>query len=381
MAEPLRVLLVEDSADDALLVLRELRRAGYEVAAERIETAAALELALGREWDIVIADYSLPGFDALEALRLVRASGQDVPFIIVSGTIGEETAVAAMRAGAHDYLMKNNLARLAPAVERELREAGARRERRAMEELARRSDRLAGLGTLAAGLAHELNNPIGIISSRIELMLMEAGDQVPPAFREDLEVLHRHTARVARIAHGLLSLARQSSGERRPVDLNAVVQEVMLLIGKQLGRQGIDLRLDLGEVPPILGDADALAQIVLNLVTNARDAMSGGGTIAVATRPAVTGNEPGVELTIADTGPGIAAEHLPRVFDPFFTTKPAGTGLGLAITAGIVRDHGATIEVRSAPGEGTTFTLTFSAPRAGGWGGPVADERPGFAGA
>jgi len=141
MNKPLKVLIVEDSEDDALLVIRELRHGGYAPDFEIVETAEAMRSALGnRTWDLVISDYSLPAFNALAALNLVIESGLDLPFIIVSGTIGEETAVAAMRAGAHDYLMKGNLARLSAAVERELREAGLRREYSKAEEALRESE-------------------------------------------------------------------------------------------------------------------------------------------------------------------------------------------------------------------------------------------------
>ncbi|MCL4294640.1 MAG: PAS domain S-box protein [Anaerolineae bacterium] len=141
MSRPLRVLIVEDSEDDTLLLLRELRRGGYDPTYERVETAEAMRAALaGQSWEIVIADYSLPHFSAPAALALLQASGLDLPFIIVSGTVGEETAVAAMKAGAHDYLMKGQLARLVPAIERELREAEGRRERRRAEEALRASE-------------------------------------------------------------------------------------------------------------------------------------------------------------------------------------------------------------------------------------------------
>src|SRR5918999_5693163 len=136
MGVPLKVLLVEDSEDDALLLLRELRRGGYEPLCERVDTAAGMEAALDeRAWDLVIAHHSMPAFSSSAALELLRRLGfVDVPFIIVSGRIGEDAAVAAMKAGAHDYIMKGNLARLNTAIERELREAESRRERRRAEE-------------------------------------------------------------------------------------------------------------------------------------------------------------------------------------------------------------------------------------------------------
>jgi PAS domain S-box-containing protein len=135
MASPLRLLIIEDCEDDALLAVRELRLAGYDVRFERVETAAAMAAALNREsWDLVIADYSLPQFSGTAALELLKSTGLDIPFIIISGSIGEDSAVAVMKSGAHDYMMKGNVKRLVPSVERELRDAEVRRQRRAAEE-------------------------------------------------------------------------------------------------------------------------------------------------------------------------------------------------------------------------------------------------------
>src|ERR671914_2572866 len=142
MSVALKVLLVEDSEDDALLLVRMFRRGGYDPAWERVDTAAAMEAALdGHSWDLVISDHSMPAFSSAAALGLLRRKGfVDLPFIIVSGQIGEDAAVAAMKAGAHDYLMKDNLARLNTAIERELREAQSRRERRKAEEERRKAE-------------------------------------------------------------------------------------------------------------------------------------------------------------------------------------------------------------------------------------------------
>src|ERR1700742_116945 len=134
MPQRLNILLVEDSAADAELVVRELQRGGAEPVVQRVETASAFNTALAADgWDLIIADYHLPAFGALEALQLLQERGDDLPFIIVSGAIGEEVAVAAMKSGAHDYILKNSLARLVPAVERELRDVRVRRERREAE--------------------------------------------------------------------------------------------------------------------------------------------------------------------------------------------------------------------------------------------------------
>src|SRR5205807_538241 len=141
MSRRLRILIVDDSEDDTQLLLHQLRRGGYDPMHERVDSAATMEQALARQqWDMVIADYGIPNFNSMAALALLKERGHDLPFIIVSGTIKEETAVANMKAGAHDYLLKGNLKRLIPAIERELREAESRRKRRKAEEALRESE-------------------------------------------------------------------------------------------------------------------------------------------------------------------------------------------------------------------------------------------------
>jgi PAS domain S-box-containing protein len=233
-------------------------------------------------------------------------------------------------------------------------------ERLAVERAARQAERLAALGTMAAGIAHEINNPVGIMSSRIELMLMEAQErQLPEDLAEDLRVLHRNALRVVRITQSLLSFARESPADRQPVDLNRCVEDTLLLIDRQIGKGGVRVvtRLDPTR-PVVLGHANALEQVVLNLVTNAREAVGAEGEISIES--GFMPERPGwVRLKVSDTGPGIPPDVLPRVFEPFFTTKEQGTGLGLSVTYGIIRDHHGTIDVQSDPDRGTTFMLTF----------------------
>src|SRR4029450_4503415 len=232
--------------------------------------------------------------------------------------------------------------------------------RQAMERAARQAERLSALGRLSAGIAHEVNNPIGIISSRIEIMLLDAEAQpLPGTVMEDLKVLHRHAQRVARIAHGLLSFARVSAIEQVPVDLNQVVEETLLLMEKDLVKRGIAIRRSLAaNLPTVQGDSSALQQVMMNLLSNAGDALGSGGALSLETRP-VSGDEGAIRLTVHDTGPGMSPEILPKIFDPFYTTKSDGTGLGLSISYSIVREHKGTIDVESLPGKGTIFVLTF----------------------
>src|SRR6185312_8514438 len=169
--KPLRVLLIEDDANDAELICLALQRGGYRALVRRVETAAELRAALAEQaWDVILSDYTLPTFSGPEAHRIVREVGCDLPFLIVSGTVGEEVAVDAMRAGVHDFLLKGHLGRLVAAIERELREAEIRIERRRMKDQLLISERMASIGTLAAGIVHEINNPLSVMSGNLEVL-------------------------------------------------------------------------------------------------------------------------------------------------------------------------------------------------------------------
>jgi PAS domain S-box-containing protein len=232
-------------------------------------------------------------------------------------------------------------------------------ERTQLEEQLRISEKMASLGLLAAGVAHEVNTPLTGISSYTQMLLEQSDPQDPRT--AVLEKIEKQTFRAARIVNGLLHLSRSNAGdasERTRVDLNAVVGDVMSLLEHQFQKGSVKIRRELadGQVP-VVGFEFKLQQVFLNLFLNARDAMPSGGWLTIATR--VEGDEAIAE--VSDTGGGIPPEHLDRIYDPFFTTKPIGhgTGLGLSITYGIVREHEASIHCESAPGQGTRFTLRF----------------------
>ena len=232
-------------------------------------------------------------------------------------------------------------------------------ERTQLEEQLRISEKMASLGLLAAGVAHEVNTPLTGISSYTQMLLEQADPQDPRT--AVLEKIEKQTFRAARIVNGLLHLSRSNAGdasERTRVDVNAVIGDVLSLLEHQFQKGSVKIRRELtpGEVR-VVGFEFKLQQVFLNLFLNARDAMPSGGWLTISTR--VEGDEAVAE--VSDTGAGIEAEHLDRIYDPFFTTKPIGhgTGLGLSITYGIVREHDASIQCQSAPGQGTRFTLRF----------------------
>jgi signal transduction histidine kinase len=220
------------------------------------------------------------------------------------------------------------------------------------------SEKMASIGTLAAGVAHEVNTPLTGISSFTQ-MLLENADPADPKTAL-LEKIERQTFRAAKIVNGLLNLSRpgMSGEERRQVDLNVVVNDVFSLLEHQFAAAKVKVRRDLSPVAAsVVGIEHKLQQVFLNLFLNARDAMPRGGWLSVTTR--VDGSR--VVAEVADTGSGIPAEHLARIYDPFFTTKAIGrgTGLGLSIAYGIVHEHEGTIGCESSVGQGTRFTLTM----------------------
>ncbi len=232
-------------------------------------------------------------------------------------------------------------------------------ERAELEEQLRISEKMASLGLLAAGVAHEVNTPLTGISSYTQMLLEGAdpGDPRTPL----LEKIEKQTFRAARIVNGLLTLSRPNAAEaaeRTPVDLNRVIGDVLSLLEHQFDKGRIKIRRELATGPVVIeGYEFKLQQVFLNLLLNARDAMPSGGWLTIATR--LDHGEAVVE--VSDTGSGIPADHLARIYDPFFTTKATGqgTGLGLSITYGIVREHAGTIHCDSAPGQGTRFSLRF----------------------
>lgn len=498
MSERLRVLIVEDSEDDADLVLREISRS-FEVVHLRVETAEAMREALAQHpWDVILSDYSMPEFSALAALAMLHELNLDLPFIIVSGTIGEETAVEALKAGAHDFMAKNRLARLVPAIERELAEARVRREHRRAQEALRESElkyrrivettqegiwvidaenrttyvnrrmaellgstadaliggslfdfideewtpvalrnverrrqgiaerhefkfrrhddsefwasisanpindesgrylgtlamvtdtteqrklqeqlliseRMASVGMLAAGVAHEINNPLTTVLGNLDLAGRDVADVVERVgdfgplrdLQNELHDAREAADRVRDIVRDLRVFSRTEEDKRGAVDVQRVLESALRMAWNEI-RHRARLVKNYGQVPLVDANDSRLGQVFLNLLVNAAQAIPEGradtNEIRVSTRVSDDGR---ILVEIRDTGSGISPDVMRRLFTPFLTTKPigVGTGLGLSICHRIVTALGGEITVDSAPGKGSVFRISLPPAR------------------
>ena len=366
----LRILHVEDSVDDSDIVRRILRGDGIDCEIERRETRAEfIETLRFRNYDLILADCTLPGFSGLHALALAHEYAPETPFIFVSGTIGEEIAIESLRNGATDYVLKNQLSRLPAAVRRSIQEVEQRERNREMEKRLQRAQNLESVGTLAGGIAHDFNNILTIIKGHASLLKREC--EVPERVREISAIIDRAAVRGSDLVRQMLAFARKSGGIFTMADFNNMVRESAEMMRAPLGpRIGLELALDEG-LPLILVDTGQIERIIINLITNARDALPSGGRIVVSTgRVTDSATVPCLEalpmreyayLQVTDDGAGMTEETRSRIFEPFFTTKAKGkgTGLGMPVVYGVMQMHNGAIEVTSAPGQGTTVELYF----------------------
>jgi two-component system, NtrC family, sensor kinase len=233
-------------------------------------------------------------------------------------------------------------------------------QRERMEEQMSQTEKLTSLGLLAAGVAHEVNTPLAVISNYIQMLAKQMPDADPR--QSIIEKIVKQTFRASEIVNNLLNFSRTGAGESVDIDVNRVVEETLSLVSHPLKTSQIQVVKHLGEtLPAVRGSANKLQQVFLNLFLNARDAMPGGGLLEVRTGA----HNGSVEIEVVDTGAGIPREHIHRIFDPFFTTKASGrgTGLGLSVSYGIIKEHSGKIDVRSTPGKGTSFHVEFPAVR------------------
>ncbi|HWP93224.1 MAG TPA: response regulator [Thermodesulfobacteriota bacterium] len=493
MKKELRILILEDNPSDAELVLRELRKGNLAFTSKQVDTKETFLKELSEFTpDLILSDYSLPSFDGLSALKIVKESYTELPFIFVTGSLGEERAIETLKSGATDYVLKDRLSRLTPSVLRALQEAEERKHlKRAEEQILQQADllniatdaiivldiehqvlfwnkgaeriygwkteetegkniselrltsapteleealktvkdrgewkgelhqitrdgkevivenrctlvldsqgnpksifivgtditekkrieaqflraqRMESIGTLAGGVAHDLNNVLQPIMMALELLRSKFTDEQS---QDWINTIHITAERGANLVKQILSFARGMEGEHTIVQVRHLISEVQKII-KDTFPKSIEIYTDIPKnLWTITGDPTQLHQVLINLCVNARDAMPYGGRLNISAENLFLDENyvrmnidaqvgPYIAITVSDTGTGIPPEILDRVFEPFFTTKEygKGTGLGLSTVFGIVKAHGGFINVYSEVGKGTRFKVYLPA--------------------
>jgi two-component system, cell cycle sensor histidine kinase and response regulator CckA len=367
MKPPLHILHLEDNPNDAELVHSTLEAGGIACTTIRVQTRDDLISALERGGiDLILSDFSLAAFDGLSAVALVRTRWAAIPLIIVSGTPGEEGAIDSFKSGATDYVLKEHLSRLVPAVSRALQEVEAAAKCRRLETHLVEAQKIEAIGRLSSGMAHDFSNILAVIVGYNDLITAALGQESP--LRKYTEEIRQASNRAAGLTRQLLVFSRKQLVQPSIIDPNDAIQELNKLI-----RRVIDEKISITIVPGrqtgrVKVDSGYLIQVLLNLVFNARDAMPDGGRLAIETKELTLDQEyadahPGTTsgsyamLSVADTGTGMTDEVKARLFEAFFSTKPSGTGLGLASCQTIVQEAGGHIDVESEVGKGTIVKI------------------------
>jgi two-component system cell cycle sensor histidine kinase/response regulator CckA len=371
MKSPLHVLYLEDDPNDAALVLSTLKTEGIVCEAKRVETREDFIAAIEHGgFDIIFSDFALPTFDGIAALEITQKQCPDVPFILVSGTLGEDLAIESLKSGATDYVLKQRLSRLTPAVRRAMRDVEAITDRKQLEAQFIEAQKMEVLGQLAGGIAHDFNNLLAVIMGNSELLMVKLPPNDP--LRKEVEEIGHAADRAAGLTRQLLAFSRKQTVQPIVLDLNEVVAGMDKML-RRLIDENVELRIMAGkDLGRIKADSGHVGQVLMNLAVNARDAMAKGGHLSIETSNATLDEDygrthPGVTpgnyvmLAVRDTGSGMAEEVKAHLFEPFFTTKPKGkgTGLGLATCQTIVKQCGGHIDVYSKLGKGTIFKIYF----------------------
>lgn len=352
---PIRLLMLEDNPHDAELIDRHLRRAQLEFSASIVDDEEGFRSMLENgDPDVILSDYHLPGFDGVAALRIARTLAPSTPFIFVSGSIGEERAVEALREGATDYVLKDRLSRLASAIVRALAERRERSLRLQLEHQLEQIRRIESLGRVAATVAHEFNNVLMGIAPAAELMA-----RIPPTDQSMKRIsllISDSIARGRRLTEQILSFSKPAEPESIPIVLSEwldyLAPELRALVGDLVT---VEVNTSASSTAVVAIDRPQMQQVLSNLVVNAGYAMPNGGMITIGAE--TEGDS--VVLTLTDDGTGMPPDVLDRIFEPLFTTKRSGTGLGLAVAQQIVARHHGSIHVASSPGVGTTFRIVL----------------------
>jgi two-component system, cell cycle sensor histidine kinase and response regulator CckA len=371
MKTPLHILHVEDDPNDAALIQSTLKAEGIACATTCVQGRSDFMSALERGGiDLILSDFSLPAFDGLSAIEIARSKWPDLPVILVSGTLGEERAIDSLNSGATDYVLKQRLGRLVPAVRRAMQEVEERIERKKLEMRLIEAQKMEVIGQLAGGVAHDFNNILAVIMGYSDLMMADLDPDSP--LKQYAEEIRHASERAARLTRQLLVFSRKQTVQPVVLDLNDVVQDLDKML-RRLIDENIEMTVVLGkQTGRVKADSGYVGQVLMNLVVNARDAMPNGGKLTIATSNVTFDANDALTLSgviagdytmlsVSDTGTGMTEEVKARLFEAFFTTKPVGkgTGLGLATCQTIVQQCGGHIEAQSELGKGTAFKIYF----------------------
>lgn len=325
---------------------------------------AARERAAER-FDVALVDLRLPDGDGTALAAELKAAAPDSEVVLLTGFATLETAVAAVRAGACAYLMKPCAPQeLLLTLEQAMRQVRLHAEKRELARRAQVTEKLAAVGTMTAGLSHEIRNPLNAAAlqlSVLERRLRKLPDAQQGPLLEPLLLVRDEIRRLDHILEDFLQFARPREFRPGVVDVRELMRRVVDLLSGQAESRKVTLEQGVVEdgVPPVTGEEERLRQVLINLCLNGLEASPEGGHVTLS-----AGHEAGrVWLTVDDSGPGVPPEIRDRLFEPFFTTKAQGSGLGLPIVHAIVTQHGGTLEVGTAPGGGARFILRLPAAR------------------